>query len=143
MATLRGVVSSPFPPFQNVPINPQFFKPSRFVISAVALGITTTVTTTVNHNYVIGQDIRLIIPPSFGCIQLNETKGIVLSIPAANQVIVSINSSMNVDPYIASTASTPAQILAIGDINAGQTNANGIISTLNFIPGSFQNISPL
>ncbi len=143
MSTLPGVISYPIPPYQNLPINAQYYSPSRFVISAVTLGQTTTITTSVNHNYVIGQEIRLIIPPSFGCRQLNETSGFVLSIPSPTQVTVSINSLRNVDPYIASSATTVAQILAIGDVNTGVTNSQGRINNGTFIPGSFIDISPL
>jgi len=99
------------------------------------------VTTTEDVNYEIGQLIRLIIPPSFGCRQLNEQQGYVLSIPSANQVVVSINSAQNVDAYISSSATTKAQILAIGDVNNGSTNSSGRVSNITYIPGSFQDIS--
>lgn len=135
------VISYPIPPYQNVPIEPQFYKPSRFVISGVTLGQTTTVTTVVNNDYVIGQECRLIIPPTFGCRQLNGVTGFVLSIPSPNQVVLSIYSS-NGDPYTSSSATTKAQILAIGDINSGPINNSGRINTTTYIPGSFINISP-
>lgn len=147
--TAGTVISYPIPAYANVPIEAQFYQPSRFVISGVTLGQTTTVTTTANMNYVIGQQARLIIPPSFGCIQLNESQGYVLSIPAPNQVVLSIDSSKNVDPYIASTATTVAQILAIGDINSGVISSTGRSiptvagNTGTQVPGSFINISPL
>lgn len=143
MTTLSGVVSYPIPLYANVPIQAQYYQPSRYVISAVTLGLTTIVTTSVAHNYVIGQTARMIIPPSFGCRQLNEVQGYVLSIPSTTQVELSIDSSKNVDAYIASSATTVAQILAIGDLNSGQINANGNLNTLTYIPGSFLNISPL
>jgi hypothetical protein len=92
-------------------------------------------------NYVIGQEVRLIIPPSFGCRQLNEQTGLVISIPAANQVVLDIDSSQNVDPYIASSATTVAQILPIGDINNGTSNANGRVLNGTFIPGAFIDVS--
>ena len=136
------VISYPIPAYANVPINAQFYQPSRFVISAVTLGQTTTVMTTVNHNYVIGQLVRLIIPPSFGCRQLNESQGYVLSIPSPNQMELSIDSLRNVDPYIASPASTAAQTLAIGDINTGPINSSGRSPVITYIPGSFLDISP-
>jgi len=142
MTSVGTVISYPIPPYQNFPIQAQFYQPSRFVISNVTLGQTTVVTTSVDHNYVIGQEVRLLIPSSFGCIQLNEIKGYVITIPASNQVNVNIDSSQNVDPYIASSARTPAQILAIGDINSGQINSNGINSFLTYVPGSYINISP-
>ena len=128
--------------FNNVPIEPQFYEPSRFVISNVTRGTTTIVTTTVDHNYVVGQLVRLLIPAAFGCFQLNESSGYVLSIPASNQVEVSINSSKNVNSFISATSTQNPQILALGDINFGATNSSGPLSTTTYIPGSFLDISP-
>ncbi len=135
-------IVGPVPPFNNPAIQAYYYQPSVFDISAVSLGALTTISTSVNHNYVIGQLIRLIIPPSFGCRQLNERQGQVVSIPAANQVIVNIDSSQNVDSYIASSATTVAQILAIGDISNGYTSSTGINIPSVTIPGAFINISP-
>jgi len=142
MTSVGTVISYPIPAYANVPIQSNFYEPSRFQISAITLGQTTTVTTTADNNYVIGQEVRLIIPPQFGCRQLNQQTGFVLSIPASNQVVLNIYS-LGGDPFVSSSATNKAQILAIGDINSGQTNSNGIISSLTFIPGSFINISPL
>lgn len=142
MSTLTGVISYPIPLYANVPIEAQYYQPSQFYISNVSLGTTTIVTATVNMNYVIGQLIRLLIPASFGCSQLNNLTGYVLSIPSPNQVEIAINSSQNVNAFIPSTAATKAQILAIGDINTGVTNPNGRSPTGTFIPGSFIDISP-
>jgi hypothetical protein len=135
------VISYPIPPYQNVPIDAQFYKPSRFVITAISLGSTTTVTTSVNHNYVIGQTVRLIIPPTFGCRKLNEQQGQVISIPAANQVTLNI-ISQGIDAFVASSATTVAQILAIGDVNTGQISSTGRTIPLVTVPGAFINISP-
>lgn len=135
------VISYPIPAYSNLPIEAQYYQPSRFVISDVTLGQTTIVTTTEDVNYVLGQQVRLIIPPTFGCRQLNEKTGYVLSLPADNEVELSIDSAGG-DPYEASSAATVAQILAIGDINQGATNATGRTDTSTFIPASFINISP-
>jgi len=140
-----SVISYPTPLFSNPPIEPQYFAPWRFVISAITLGVTTTVTMVIpaitTLNYVVGQQVRLIIPPTFGCRQLNEQTGYVISVNPPNQVVLSINS-LGSDPYISSSATTQAQILAIGDINTGPTNSNGIAPTSTVIAGSFINISP-
>jgi hypothetical protein len=137
-------MSSPFPgptpPYSNPPIEPQYYQPSQFFISNITLGVNTTITTTKNMNYVIGQQIRLIIPPSFGTRQLNEQTGYVIAIPQSNQVVVDI-FSIGMDQFINSTATTKPQILAIGDINSGPINPNGKY-TITSIPGSFINISP-
>ena len=135
------VISYPTPPYSNPTIEPQFYEPSRFVISGITLGQSTTVTTTTNMNYVIGQLVRLLIPSSFGCIELNEQSGYVISIPTPTSVVISINST-GASPYIASLATTKSQIIAIGDINTGVTNSNGPSMIITYIPGSFINISP-
>ncbi len=143
MTIERGVLSFPIPLYQNVPIREDFYKPKRYDIEDITLGQTTIVETTVDHDYVIGQQIRLIIPQSCGCFQLNEVTGYVIEIPSQIEVRVDINSSVNVDPYVPSTNPIViAQILAIGDINTGKINATGRLNTGTFIPGSFQDISP-
>jgi hypothetical protein len=143
MTSIGTVISFPTPLYQNFPIQAQFYQPSRFVISSITLGQTTIITATQNMNFVIGQEVRLIIPPQFGSYQLNEQTGFVLSLPALNQVEINIDSSMNVDPYIAATSSIQAQILPVGDVNTGIQNANGSQNVSTFIPGSFQDISPV
>lgn len=143
MTSVGTVISYPIPLFQNFPIDSDFYKPSRFVISNVTLGSTTIITTSVDHNYVIGQEVRLLIPSNFGCYELNEQSGLVLSIPSSTQVELNINS-INDNAFISATATVSSpQILAIGDINSGPTNSQGRVNQQTFIDGSFQNISPL
>jgi hypothetical protein len=141
------VSSSPFPgpiaPENNPPINPQFYQPSVFIITAVSLGSTTTITTSVDHNYVIGQLIRLLIPFTYGCFQLNGQQGYVIQIPSSDEVVVNINSTQ-ANAFIPSPSYglTPPQIIAIGDINSGQIGSNGNVKINTYIPGSFIDISP-
>jgi hypothetical protein len=135
------VISYPIPPYSNPPIEPQFYNPSQFIISAITLGATTVVTTTINMNYFIGQLVRLIIPPTNGCRQLNQREGYVVSLPAANQVELSIFSTGG-DPFVSSAQSNKPQIVAVGDINTGAINASGRTNNQTFINGSFINISP-
>lgn len=134
----------PIAPENNPPIEPQFYIPSKFDISAITRGVTTTITTSENHNYVIGQTIRVLIPQPFGTYQISGEQGIVLSIPADDQVTVTINST-NANAFVASPtyAPTPAQIMAIGDVNSGPINSSGRVNQTTFIEGSFINISPL
>ncbi len=146
--TQRGVISYPTPPYSNPPIEPQFYQPRVFDIIAIDLGYQTVITTSVNHDYVVGQLIRLLIPSKYGSRLLNERKAYVVLIPAANQVMLDI-SSFGVDAFIASPTFLPyesqtlPQIAAIGDINSGPINALGRSPTQTYIDGSFINISPL
>jgi hypothetical protein len=145
MTAFKGVISYPIPLYANVPIHAEYYQPSQFVISAIDLGPTTIITATTNLNYVIGQEIRLLIPASFGTIELNERKGLVISIPALNQVEIDINS-IGMSPFIAAVATIQSpQILAIGDVNNGIISTTGpdLLNVAVTIPGAFENISPL
>lgn len=131
----------PTPPYQNVPIQPQNYVPRQFFISNVTLGQQTTVTTTVNLNYVIGQLCRLLIPPYSGCYQLNELTGYVVSIPMPNQVVLTIDSSVGVNQFTSSSNSNQPQIVAVGDINSGVISNTGANIQFESIPGAFINVS--
>lgn len=136
-------ISGPIPPYSNPPIEPQYFQPSRFVISAISLGPTTIITTSVAHNYVIGQQVRVLIPFTYGCQQLSGQSGFVIAIPSATQVTLDINS-FAFDPFVPSPVygPTPPQIVAIGDLNTGLISSTGRVVPTTTIQGSFINISP-
>jgi hypothetical protein len=147
------VIQGPVAPYNNVAIEPQYFQPSRFPITAISYGTSTTFTlgnstNNVAPNYVIGQLVRVTMPSKYGARQLNEKTGYVTAIPTANQVTVTINST-SVDPFIPSPTFTTfqqrtlPQMMAIGDINSGAINSNGNLNFGTYIPGSFENISPL
>lgn len=146
------VITGPVAPYANVPIEPQNFQPSQFIITGLTYGVTTTVTMAngtndVLPNYVVGQLVRLLIPRMYGAYQLNEETGYVISIPTTNSVVVGINSLV-VDPFISSPtflpmqSQTPPQIVAVGEINSGLISLNGRVQISTTIPGAFQNISP-
>ena len=135
------IISGAVALYSNVAINAQYYAPSKFFISAIALGQTTTITTTVNHNYSLGQLVRLIIPRFNGTIQLNEQSGYVIAIPNPNEVILNIDSTFYA-LFQTSTYPTQPQIIPIGDVNTGDINANGNLNTGTEIAGSFINISP-
>lgn len=136
------LIRGPIAPENNPPINPQFYQPRVFNISAISTGVTTTVTTRTNHDYVVGQLTRLLIAQAFGSYQLNEKQAYVISIPATNQVVLDLDSTL-ASPFIydpTSSVSQP-QIIPIGDANSGQINT-GRTGNLTYIPGSFIDISP-
>lgn len=138
---MSGFINGPIPPYNNPPIQPQFYQPKQYFIASIGLGVITYVTTSFPNDFVIGQLVRLVIPPTFGARQLNQASGYVTAIISPTELQLNIDSSQS-DPLISSSATTLPQIIPVGDINSGQTNANGISSTLTFIPGSFKNISP-
>lgn len=137
-------MSGPIAPERNPPIHPEYYQPRVYNISALTLGSTTTVTTSVDHDYVVGQLIRLLIPVTYGAYQISGQQGYVKSIPADNQVEVTINSQV-CNAFVPSPTYGPTlpQIIAIGDCNQGYINPTGRSSSTTTIPGAFINISPL
>ena len=142
---MSAFLIGPNAPERNPPIVPQFYKPSVFFITAIALGNNTTVTTATTHNYSIGGEVRLHIPKTYGTRQLNEMTGLVTSIPSSTQVILAIDSS-KFDSFVLSPSYGPTkpQICGVGDINTGApANAYGRLNYQLFIDGSFIDTSPI
>lgn len=136
------VITYPIPPYQNLPIHPEFYQPRRWVISGITLGKVTLVTTTTDNDYVVGQQVRFIIPNGYGTRQLSEQSGYVILLLSSTQFVVDIDSSQ-MDVFIGASLTQQPQVLAIGDVNQGQTNTHGRTNQLTYIPGSYINISPL
>ena len=137
---MSGIVG-PVALYNNYPINADYYEPSRFEITDITRGRTTFITTSVEHNYTIGQQIRVLLPSEFGMYQINNQQGMVVDIPATDEVEVTINSSFY-DPYLSATSTNVPQIIAIGDFNSGIIAPAGRVNPSTNIPGSFINISP-
>ncbi len=74
-------------------IVPQLFEPRQRFIVAITLGATTTIKTSVDHGYSVGQLVTLQVPSDFGSVQLNGLRGRISSVPADDEFVVDIDSS--------------------------------------------------
>jgi hypothetical protein len=119
---------------------PYLYFPGVSVISALTLSTTTTVTTASAHNFREGQEVAFRIPALWGTTQLNSLPnvtvpgspmyGYVQSVSGYNSFVVNINSSaytaFNSNPTFAqSVGLTPAQVVAVGDVNTGGSLYSG------------------
>lgn len=142
-------ITGPIAPENNPPIEPLWYLPSNFTISAITTGTTTVVTTHSSvsapstNNFVVGQLVRFNIPPTYGIQQINGMAGYILSRPMYNQVEVGINST-TFNQFVPSPSygPTPPQIAAVGDISSGPINSDRA-GNQTFISGSFINVSPI
>ena len=137
--------TGPIAPESNPPINPEWYSPRANVIASMSLGTTTTVTTQITNQYVVGQSIRLLIPFYWGAQTLNNTQSYVIQIISDTQFVLGLNS-LNSNPFMLA-AKAPQypqspQCIPIGDINSGAINPNGLSNQSTVIPGSFIDISP-
>lgn len=133
----------PIPPESNPPITPQYYNPSQFFISAITRGYPTVVTTSVDHNYYVGQEVRTILGSRNGCRGLQNRQSLVIGIPTSTTLQIGVDTSQE-DAFVLAPVgvNTSPQIVAIGDNNSGAINNQGRTSTLTYILGSFINVSP-
>lgn len=96
-----SIVTSPFPPYQNFPIDSDFYVPNFFIVSTITVGQTTTITTTATNNFVAGQIIRFQIPSRYRTRELNEKEAIILSISSDTEFVCDIES-FGFTPFLAS-----------------------------------------
>lgn len=123
---------------------PDLYIPFNTIVTAIGLGVSTTITTSVNHEFVVGQEVNFVIPEIsasvWGTTELNGIKGFVTSIPALNQIVVNINSSaFTAFAYptsaVAALGMTFPQVIPVGDANTGYSGP--IVPLPQTIPGAF------
>lgn len=141
-----ALTGSPASAFIYKVLYPFLYLPEDNVISAITLGNTTTVQTTMYHNFEVGQEVAFRIPNAWGTVQLNSLPnvlipgqpiyGYVVSITDNWTFVVNINSSAytaytdNISVNLVPGLTFP-QVLAVGDVNTG---GNIITSTSSLYP---------
>jgi hypothetical protein len=113
---------------------PFLYVPEDNVVSAITLGATTTIQTTMYHNFETGQEIAFRIPTVWGTYQLNSLPnvvipgspiyGYVVSVTDNWTFVCNINSTgytaYNPNQTVASVSGlTFPQVLSVGDVNTG------------------------
>lgn len=116
---------------------PQLFSPRSRFITALTLGASTSVVTSVDHGYGVGEYITLAVPAAFGSSEINGLSGRVLSITSANEFVVDIDSAAASAFAFPASASVPFSFayavpagdqvpLALGNTFPGSIRNDGI-----------------
>lgn len=131
---------SPTGAFVRKVLYPYLYEPGQNFISAISTGTTTTVTTTANHNFVVGQEIAFRIPSAYGITQLNSLPNnsipgspvyyYVTSVASNTQFVCNAVSSgftaFNTNQTVAQmVGQSLPQVVAVGDVNSGGTAYSG------------------
>lgn len=108
--------SYPFPTFQ----------PAMRIVNSITNAVQALVTTSLDHQYIIGTFVRFYIPNGVGMEQINHQYGVILTIPTSTTFTVSIDTT-NYDPFIipspAPAKYTCAQVVPFAEINSILTAA--------------------
>lgn len=131
---------SPTGAFVRKVLYPYIYEPGVNFISAITTGATTTVTTTSNHNLVVGQEIGFRIPSAYGTTQLNELPNNSVPGSPVYYYVTSITSNTVFVCNAVSTGYTAfatnqtvasmvgqslPQVVAVGDVNTGGAAYSG------------------
>src|ERR1700723_167912 len=125
---------------------PFLYLPEDNVVSAITTGATTTIVTTMYHNFEVGQEIAFRIPTQWGTTQLNSLPNVMIPGSPIYGYVTSITDNwtfvcnINSTSYTAFNPNQPVsglsgltlpQVLSVGDVNTG---GNVISSTTPLYP---------
>ena len=131
---------SPVGAFVRQVLNPFLYLPGDNFITAISTGTTTTITTTNNHNFVVGQEIGFRVPTAYGTTQLNELPNntipgspvyyYVTAVNSNTQFVCNANSTgftaFNTNQTVAQmVGQSLPQVVAVGDVNSGGAAFSG------------------
>lgn len=131
---------SPTGAFVKKVLYPYLYVPGDTVVSALSLsGTTLSVTTTTDHNYVVGQEVAFRIPSAWGSVEINSlpdnpipgspvyyyvsgiTSNTIFTVTSG--AITTFNTNQSVSAVQAGL--TFPQVASVGDINSGGTPYSG------------------
>lgn len=115
-------------------IVPQLWQPRQKFIVGITLGATTTIKTSVDHGYSVGQLVTLQVPSDFGSVQLNGLRGRISSVPAADEFVVDIDSSAATAFAFPASGAVPFSFAQVEPAGSQTTLAQG-----NVTPGASEN----
>lgn len=140
-SNFTALSGSPTGAYVRQVLNPYLYLPGVNFISAISLsGTNVQVTTTTNHNFVVGQMIAFRIPLAYGSTQLNSLpdnsipgQPIYYFVTALNSntqfTCSALSSGVNAFNSNQTIASVPGlqlpQVVAAGDVNSGGTAYSG------------------
>jgi hypothetical protein len=152
-SNFTALSGSPAGAYVRQVLYPYLYFPGMNVITSITRGTTTIVTTSCNHNLVVGSQVDFYIVSPWGTVELTTpnslgqyVSGYVTAVNSATSVTVGINSSamsaFNSNPTVAQALAglTLPQMLTIGDGNTGAVTNTYLPTTINSttIGGAFQ-----
>lgn len=111
--------------FFIIPYNPLFYPSARRIVN-ITQAVNAVVTTSVNHNYIVGQSVRLNVPAVFGMVQADQLLVNITAVTATT-FTTDLNStafSAFVFPLAAAYPFTPARCVPVGEETDANSNPN-------------------
>lgn len=109
--------------WRKIPFNPIFY-PRRRRVMSISQASQAVVVTSVTHGYQVGQEVRFVVPPAFGMVEINGLQGTIVAVnttSTVNSFTVNIDSSAFTAfsfPLTAASPFTPAEVVPVGEDTA-------------------------
>jgi hypothetical protein len=101
--------------YRKIQYNDKYKPRSRYIVGITTA--TSTITTSIDHGYTVGEKVRLTIPEGFGTMELNGKAVTITSVPTASTFVVDIvmtGFTAFTFPVDALAPFTPAQVIPFG-----------------------------
>lgn len=118
---MSSCYSNPFPTFQ----------PAMRIVSQITNGDPASITTTIDHDYISGEILRIQIPLGFGMEQMHGLKGEIV-VTSSNTFTIDIDTTA-FDPFVIPSP-LPNVFTCAQCIPIGENNSILIAATKNVLP---------
>ena len=98
-------------------ITPPYYYPQRATITGITAANPMVVTTSTNHGYTVGQQVRLRVPAALGMVQANNVTAVITAVTSTTFTLGSVDSSAFTAfawPATTSVPFTPATVTPVG-----------------------------
>lgn len=68
------------------------YQPAMRIVTGITNAVTPTVTTSFDHDYLVGLIVRMLVPREFGMVQLNSLVGEIVGVPTDDTFVIDINT---------------------------------------------------
>ena len=112
---------------RRVPFDPRFYPPTR-LITSISKASSAVIVLSVTHQYVVGQQVRIIVPSAYGMTEMNNQLATITAInTTTNSITVNVDST-NFTTFafptsaIAATGVNFAQVVPVGEAAVNSTS---------------------
>jgi len=117
-------------------VTPPYYYPRAATITGITAANPIVVTTSTNHGYSVGQQVRIRVPSVFGMVQANNLQGVITAVSTTTLTIGSIDSSAFTAFAFPATTSVPFSFAQVTPIGSGP-------SATTFLPSTQYNFDTL
>jgi hypothetical protein len=114
--------------FTKINFQPLYYPRHRTISAITSSGVSSLVTTTVAHGYLVGQQVRMSVTAACGMVEMNGLQGTITVVNSNGQFTIDIDSSSFTAfayPLAANVPFSPAQVTPIGE-NTPVALADGV-----------------